>query len=302
MTASRSLLRRPSVPVERYPYVAGLMQSEDGKPFCEGILIAPNIVLTAAHCQDPFFVLIGCDSLETMIGDCEVFTVSSMKRHPDFDPGIPGLPQDVALVILNGVVVHDPIAFLAGKEFDYIPDQEFSIMGRQLNSTAKIISNKVFESHLNYVPQAKCEANYPSNLTENHMCAEKPAHQVCIGRAGSPLVLNCDKTKNDVLVGIASWTIGCVSDQHPGVYTRVSKVIDFIKKAVAQEGHSLVYLDSQAGFCTNSLPSMVDLEKVTSTSTHPLEFLIIKIIFYSMMGVCVVFIWIKLELEQIICR
>ena len=44
------------------------------------------------------------------------------------------------------------------------------------------------------------------------------------GDSGGPL------TVGGKLVGIVSWSIGCGESEYPGVYTRVSKYIDWIKE------------------------------------------------------------------------
>ena len=38
------------VPVGRYPYMAGLLSSQNGVPYCGGALVSPWVAYTAAHC------------------------------------------------------------------------------------------------------------------------------------------------------------------------------------------------------------------------------------------------------------
>jgi secreted trypsin-like serine protease len=50
----------------------------------------------------------------------------------------------------------------------------------------------------------------------------------CIGDSGGPLV--CNDNGNAVLVGVVSWALGCGSPDFPGVYSRVTHVLDWIKE------------------------------------------------------------------------
>jgi trypsin len=54
------------------------------------------------------------------------------------------------------------------------------------------------------------------------ICAGEDGAGICNGDLGSPLVVN------NVLVGIASWGIGCAEDSYPGVYTSIAKVKSFV--------------------------------------------------------------------------
>ena len=63
-------------PLGRYPFFAGLQNFPDQAPFCGGTLIAPNVVLTAAHClnnRSPKWVTVGCQDFSDLSSlDCEV--------------------------------------------------------------------------------------------------------------------------------------------------------------------------------------------------------------------------------------
>ena len=50
----------------------------------------------------------------------------------------------------------------------------------------------------------------------------------CQGDSGGPLIGNSNG--NPVLVGVVSWGKGCGEKQYPGVYTRVTPILDWIQE------------------------------------------------------------------------
>ena len=78
--------------------------------------------------------------------------------------------------------------------------------------------------HVNITVRTTCTNTYGTDhpVTNNMVCAGEAGAGICNGDMGSPLVVS------GVLVGIASWGIGCAEDPYPGVYTSIAKLKSFV--------------------------------------------------------------------------
>jgi secreted trypsin-like serine protease len=78
-----------------------------GSTFCSGVLVAPDRVVTAAHCfaaQEPMAVRFGADSTQSSAS----VSVRSYEIHPQYDAAM--LANDVAIATLAAPAPVDPIA------------------------------------------------------------------------------------------------------------------------------------------------------------------------------------------------
>ncbi|KAL7469802.1 hypothetical protein ACHAXS_010065 [Conticribra weissflogii] len=240
-------------PPDRYPYIVSLTYR--GSHLCGASLIAPDVVLTAAHCAGyATSVEVGrYDRSSATTDDDDDQTWQSVAvqyevPHPSYDEET--VDHDVMLVKLVAAVA-DPA--LASLNVDVaVPRREgdgLTIMGwgdTDPDEDAAAMADRLLHARLAYVSNEACEAvsgevgpdadfvSYRGRITENMMCAMGEAGEdTCQGDSGSPMVLEGDGDwRNDVQVGVVSWGIGCASPIFPGVYARVSSEWDWIRKEV----------------------------------------------------------------------
>jgi len=244
------------------PYMAAVLRVEDiggeQRNFfeCAGSLIAPHVVMTAAHCVHH---LDAKAKLRVRLGEWDTqketepllhvdIDVASRVSHPEFEPK--SLRDDVALLFLKESATLAPHIDTLCLPDPTLPmnsytnctvggwgKDNFNVTG-QFQTILKLIE-------LKHVPNDKCQQKLRLTrlrkyfrLDRSFTCAggEVVAGKVkdaCTGDGGAPLA--CRDPNNPsryVQVGIVSWGIGCATANVPGVYAGVPQQVGWIDQQI----------------------------------------------------------------------
>jgi len=234
---------------DRFSYAVSL--SDDWGHFCGGSLIAPDVVLSAAHCQGgQYQATVGRHGLNETDG--QSIDVMIEIPHPDYNDETTdndfmllflksNVTVDVKMVQLNSDAnvpqVGDAVTVVGWGDVD--PSDEGQEMAIYLQ-----------EVEVNAISNEECKASdgpYGSyaeggGITENMLCAreEGGGEDSCQGDSGGPLIIKGADPNgaDDVQVGVVSWGIGCAMKEYPGVYARLSSQYEWIRKTVCLKSTS----------------------------------------------------------------
>jgi trypsin len=213
-----------------FPYIVSLRHSYYGH-FCGGSLVNKNWVLTAAHCVTgitPASIMIGLHT-QDLTTNAENFKQIQIITHPKWDANT--MDYDFALVKLEEDSSYPPI------EFNTVPVEgkvNFVTAGWGTLAENGSVSNALMKVEVPFVDQAKCSAAYPGWVTDSMLCAgfDEGGKDACQGDSGGPLVINAGGTT--LLAGVVSWGAGCARPNQPGVYSKVSGVIEWLNETITK--------------------------------------------------------------------
>jgi len=227
----------------QYPYYVKLNQANG---FCGGSLIAPRVVLTAAHCEPQGnigdSITVGPTNRYSLDnGDFQparIIRTMDAVPHPNYNSAT-SIDYDFALVLLEEEYVLDSngVQLVLNDESSFPPAGDvLDVLGMGTLASNGNQPNVLMDVQVKSFSNSQCNSDfYRNSITENMICAgfEEGGKDSCQGDSGGPLVKVNGNTHTQV--GVVSWGIGCASRNNPGVYSRISAQIDWMRDQICDE-------------------------------------------------------------------
>jgi len=253
----------------QYPWVASVWfagPSDDYyESICTGSLIAPDIVLTAAHCilnYGTYYVQMGSDTIDGQ-NDATFYEVDAVWKNPRYSRKT--LINDIGLLKLTAPqTAVAPMPYATKRDLAAVKrSKKMEILGWGKNQSGESATFLRYTKVTNQLKVAK--SLYPARqFNQNTMLAagryikrERVYTGACYGDSGGPLLANIKGVKK--VIGVTSWGKPGCNTKAPTVFTNVAYYEKDLAKGIATLQRSAL-VDNRA------MPSIIS-EPSISVST-----------------------------------
>ncbi|GLZ29975.1 serine protease [Lentzea sp. NBRC 105346] len=225
-----------------FPFTVFLAKTGKKSSFCGGSIIAPNKILTAAHCVDEgetgpkpvppssIQVVAGRDDKDT--GDGVVAGVTKIVLHPKWD----GWFFDAAVLTLDRRLPQKPISLAGPLDSGlYQPGKKATVLGWGDTTEGGSSSRFLLKARIPILPDNDCrkfwgkfEDGVDVYQTKSMTCAAVMAGGIdaCQGDSGGPFV------ENGKLIGLVKAGQGCARPNAPAIYTRTNAINNWVNQEI----------------------------------------------------------------------
>lgn len=209
--------------------------------FCGGTIVSTRWIVTAAHCvtdttPEQITVTAGTNRLNTAARRHNVRRVIAHRR---FDRVT--LDNDIAVLELFDELQMDethraiPLLRVADEPVVLGTGTQLRVSGWGATYEGGRAVEELRFAEVPFVETEECNRPlaYDGAVTDNMFCAgyTEGGIDACQGDSGGPIVINHPQT---TLAGAVSWGDGCARPNKVGVYTRVSRYVDWIEECFQQ--------------------------------------------------------------------